>query len=264
MGGYEPDSSHMSKEEFFGKQFLNSPHVERFMAYDNFLRKHLNKQEKILSIASGRCVNELSLLDDGYKDIMCSDLEMLPAYLATKALFPDFRFIPLNILESPASQKYDAVIALSLIYLFDEQEFDIFLKHVMDSVEKGGTLILDSAGSPDNFLSFIIHDIVLKFETYFASLKIFIRSLGRARIGVTIQDFGYRRTDKDIIKASEKVGLKLIDQKDYVFLNEFRRSKILRRLVRPGSFVEKLFVRMGKRIPYTRMFYFRKPDENFI
>jgi hypothetical protein len=263
MGGYKPDDSYGSREDFFNKH-LNGLHAERFANYDKFLRKHLKKEDRILSVASGRCVNELYLLNDGYKNITCSDLEMFPACSATKTLFPDFRFTALNILDAPAPQKYDSIIALSLIYLFDEQEFNAFLSNIADSLEEEGAFILDSAGAPDNFLSFIIHDIILKIEVYFIGFLDFLRSSGKRKLGVTVQDFGFRRTDKDIIEASRKAGLKLFNKEDYGFLNDFRRSRTFRRLVKPGSFIENTFAKMGKRIPYARMFYFRKVKEQTV
>lgn len=263
MGGYQPDDSYNSKEEFFNKH-LKGLHAERFANYDKFLRKHLKKADKILSVASGRCVNELYLLNDGYKNITCSDLGIFPACSATKTLFPDFRFMTLNILDASAPQKYDGIIALSLIYLFGEQEFDAFLGNVADSLEEKGSFILDSAGAPDNFFSFIIHDIILKIEVYFTGFLDFLRSSGKKKLGVTVQDFGFRRTDKDIIEASRKAGLELFDKEDYGFLNEFRRSKTFRRLVKPGSSIENMFAKIGRRIPYTRMFCFKKVKEQSV
>jgi hypothetical protein len=260
MGGYQPDDSYSSREEFFNKH-LNGLHAERFANYDKFLRKHLKKEDKILSVASGRCVNELYLLNDGYKSITCSDLGIFPACSATKTLFPDFSFMTLNILDAPSPQKYDSIIALSLIYLFDEQEFDVFLSNVADSLEEEGAFILDSAGAPDNFLTFIIHDIILRVEVYLSGLFDYIKSLGKRKFGVTVHAFGYRRKDNDIISVAEKAGFQLIEKVDYGFISEFRRSKIFRRLVNPNSSIEKIFMRIGKKVPYTRMFYFRKTNK---
>lgn len=260
MGGYESDSSYDSKESFF-KKHLSGVHAERFANYDEFLRGHLKKNDEILSVGSGRCVNELYLLDSGYKKITCSDLGVFSAYSETKALFPEFSFTPLNILESSAPKKFNAVISLSLIYLFDERDFDSFLRNVADSLQEGGVLILDSAGAPDNLLTFIIHDIILRSEVYLSGLFGYIKSLGKQKFGVTVHAFGYRRKDSDIISAAERAGFQFIEKIDYGFISEFRRSKIFRRLVKPNSSVERIFMKIGVKVPYTRMFYFRKANK---
>ena len=263
MGGYESDSSYDSKESFF-KKHLSGVHAERYANYDKFLRGHLKENDEILSVGSGRCVNELYLLDSGYKKITCSDLGVFSAYLETKALFPEFSFTPLNVLESSTPKKFNAVISLSLIYLFDERDFDSFLRNIADSLQEGGVLILDSAGAPDNLLTFIIHDIILRAEVYLSGLFGYIKSLGKQKFGVVVHAFGYRRKDSDIISAAEKAGFQFIEKTDYGFTNEFRRSKTFRRIVKPGSSIENMFAKIGRRIPYTRMFYFRKVKEQSV
>jgi hypothetical protein len=69
MGGYGVDDSYQSKESFFHKYFQ-----DRYVDWDNYLRRNLHKDDEVLSIASGRCINELRLLNDGYS-ISCSDLK---------------------------------------------------------------------------------------------------------------------------------------------------------------------------------------------
>lgn len=86
MGGYQSNGSYTDKAAFFDKYFLNY-HTGRLVYYDRFLRKHLRKDLDIISIASGRCANELCLMEDGYK-VTCSDLDYFDALEATKGLFP--------------------------------------------------------------------------------------------------------------------------------------------------------------------------------
>jgi hypothetical protein len=73
IGGYHPDGAYGSKTTFFGKYFHNY-HRGRLEYYDLFLRKHLKKGDRILSIASGRCANELYLSEEDYH-IICSGLK---------------------------------------------------------------------------------------------------------------------------------------------------------------------------------------------
>ena len=77
IDGYGVDDSYQSKESFFHKYF-----VDRYVDWDNYLRRNLHKDEEVLSIGSGRCINELKLLNDGYS-ISCSDLKIIQSYDAS-------------------------------------------------------------------------------------------------------------------------------------------------------------------------------------
>jgi len=258
MGGYGSDDAYRSKESFFNKYFWNY-HYGRLECYDNFLRKSLKKNENIISIASGRCANELYLMENGFS-VTCSDLEFFEAYAETKSLFPGFNFITHDILSGPLKQKYDVVICLSLIYLFDEYELSLFFRNVFDSLDNEGRLILDFGGSPDNFMSYMLHDVFLKYETKMARLLKFLLT-GKWQ-GFVIKHHGYRRSDNEIIAAAQKSGFELLAQENYAFVTEFRRSYIFNKLVKPASFVEKVFGIIGRSIPYIRMGHFRKtPDK---
>lgn len=248
----------MQASLLFSISTLGGYHLGRLENYDNFLRKHLRKNKHVLSIASGRCANELFLMEDGYS-ITCSDLGYPSSFQQTKTLFPNIDFVEMDILEVPPSVKYDAIIALSLIYLFDESDFGKFFKNVSDSLNVNGSLILDSAGSPDNFLSFFIHDILLKYETCL------VRFLKRRRRhdGLVIKDHGFRRTDIEIIELAKKYNLELVVQENYGFLVEFARSGIfskifLKRAISLGSITNRVFSFIGKGVPYTRMYMFKK------
>jgi hypothetical protein len=197
MGGYDADDGYKSKVDFFNKYFFGY-HLGRLQCYDEFIRRHLNKEDDTLSIASGRSANELYLMEDGYR-ITCSDLDISDElYRETANLFSKFKFHRLNILQSPAPVPYDAVLNFSLIYLCDDVKLRTFFRHVSQSLKSGGKLILDSAGSPDNFLSYLIHDCLLKWEqTILLRTK---RLFTTSRLeGVVIKHHGFRRTDDEIV-----------------------------------------------------------------
>lgn len=254
IGGYGSDSACRNKSDFFNKYFWGY-HDGRLECYDDFLRHHLSKDEEILSIASGRCANELYLLEDGYR-IVCSDLQASEANNEAKNLFGHYEFLELNILEDEPAKQYDAVICLSLIYLFNQGELDIFFRKVNNLLKPGGRMLLDSAGSSDNLCSYLIHDVLLKYE---AKMKWMVKSLlNRKRLGFIVKHHGYHRTDTEIIITAWKNGFKLDDQMDYAFLTEFRRSGLLRRIIKSGNIIEKIFEKLGKNIPYIRMFNFKK------
>ncbi len=52
MGGYKENKFYENKKVFIDR-FLRG----RFYYYNNFLNKNLDKEKKIISIASGRCIN---------------------------------------------------------------------------------------------------------------------------------------------------------------------------------------------------------------
>ncbi len=254
MGGYSIDEAYKSKTDFFNKYFFRY-HYNRLEDYDKFLRKHLNKRGEILSIGSGRCANELFLLKDGYR-ITCSDLKKISIYDYTKALFPKFEFTELNILFGPATKKYDSVISLAVINYFDEQEISMFFQNVFLSLKAGGGVILDSAGSTDNLLSYLINEILLKYETYLIRL---IRLLTKGgNYGFIIKHHGYRRTDEEIVNIAQQSGFELIDKENYGFTTDFKRSYLLRKLINIHPEIERMFSCLGRNIPHIRMLYFKK------
>lgn len=71
MGGYNAENGYGNKEEFFRVYFYSQL---RFKYYHDYLKENLKKSEKVLSIGSGRCINELLLAEEGF-DITCSDLD---------------------------------------------------------------------------------------------------------------------------------------------------------------------------------------------
>lgn len=176
---------------------------------------------------------------------------------STINLFPQFRFIRLNILQSPALETYDVIINLSTIYLFDDVKLRTFFSNISQSLKSGGKLILDSAGSPDNFLSYLIHDCLLKWEQ-----SIFLRTkrlFTASRIeGLVIKHHGFRHTDDEIVTAARQAGLKLQDKDNYAYLTEFQRSYFLNKLIAASKTAENAFNIIGKYVPYIRMFCFNK------
>lgn len=102
MGGYETNGAYQDKEALFKKYFFGFQ-SHRLEYYDAFLRRHLRKEGEILSLASGRCANELALIEEGYS-ITCSDIQ-------SKELFPRFEFIQQDILAGPSQKRYNGWVA---------------------------------------------------------------------------------------------------------------------------------------------------------
>lgn len=254
MGGYGTGDSYKSKEDFFDHYYYKFQYG-RLECYDDFIRKNLNKKHDIFSVASGRCANELYLMQDGYR-ILCSDLKTIDVHRRTKALFPDFSFIEFDVLKDDPLDTYDAVLILSLIYLFDEQQLMTLFDKVGKLLKQGGYIILDSAGPPDCGLINFYHDTYLRYET---KLYAMLKSIAhKKRLGVIKKHFGFRRTDNEILNIAQRSGFELVSKRNYDILSEFRRSFIFNRLIREDSPLEKIFQPLCRMAPYIRMFCLQK------
>ena len=249
------DNPYQNKELFYKTYFYNY-HQGRLEDYDDFLLKFLNKNDKVLSLASGRSANELRLIDKGY-NIYSSDLYKFKWYLKTKSLWPNYRFKILDITKTPSSKTFDSVISLSLIFIFNDQQLNKFFQNVNKSLNKNGYLYLDSAGSPDNFLNYIIHDVILKYEAYLITIikNIFFKNVKKT---VIKKHHGFKRNNKKIIEFAKNNGFKLIKLKNYSYLTDFKRSYFLNFLINRIPFSKFFFNSLGSYIPYVRMFSFKK------
>lgn len=247
-----------SKINFYKHYYYNF-HKGRLKYYDKFLSENLNKNNQILSIASGRSANELRFIDKGYR-IDCTDLYKFKWYNNTKKLWPNYRFYNFDILKNSSKKKYDTIMVLSLIFMFNDKNFDKFFININKSLKSDGYLILDSAGSTDNFGSFFIHSIILKFEIYIIWIIKYLTNFDSSKFSIVKQLHGYRRTNQEIIDKAKENGFKLIKLKKYSFLTEFKRSYILSFIIENVPLVKYISKKLGKKIPYIRMFLFKKAN----
>ena len=167
MGGYDVDDSYQSKESFFQKYFQG-----RYVDWDNYLQRNLHKDDEVLSIASGRCINELKLLNDGYS-ISCSDLKIVPSYDASIQLFGTFPFLVLDILREHPDKEYDGIICLGFGYSLNKDDLEKFFRNVNKGLSRGKFILLDSGGGRDNLFSLFWDVIFLPIE-----YKIFHSNVG--------------------------------------------------------------------------------------
>ncbi|NVK17834.1 MAG: hypothetical protein HWE30_03995 [Methylocystaceae bacterium] len=251
MGGYHSTEHYNDKNSFF-KYYYNG----RYISWHTFISKRINNQNNIFSIASGRAITELKLIDEGHQ-ITCSDLNIPNAAKQSKALFPDLEYIRFNILTDQFKKEYDSIICLSLIYTFDDEELDTFFSQVKTGLKKNSTLLLDSSGATDNLLTYLLHDVLLKYETYM--IYLILRLIGRKRFVHKFQS-GYRRTSKEIIRMANKHNLVLKRQENYEFLHDLQRSRIILFILKQFPFTKKFFTKIGEKIPYVRMFELIKID----
>ncbi len=255
VGDYNENEYYKNKRLFFEKYL-----VGRYKLYTTFVRKHLSKKEKILSLGSGRCIFELPLLNDGY-NITCSDLKIPGCYEASKKIFCNYKYIKLNILEDNLDQKFNSVICISIVFLFTKKELEIFFGKIYNLLESGGFLIIDPGGSKDNLFSLIYDKIYLPVESYFIFLlsKLF----GRQYV-LFKKHHGYRFTDNEFTKLAKENGFDLLQMNEGDYQQELYRSKLLSFLKRKFLISRHIFEILGRPIPFVRIFKFKKKNEKNI
>ncbi len=249
MRGYKIDDSYKNKQMFLDKWFHG-----RYPSYDSFIRKFISKNENILSLACGRCINELKLIEEGYS-ITCSDLEVPSCYIPSKDLFGEFEFERLDILEGCPSRRYEKIICIGLIWAFNEDEMDIFFKNVYQGLESKGVLILELSVSPDNLLSFFFHDIYLRLESN--ALRMITSVFGKSYKRI-MDIHGYRYKTKEIIQIASQNHFEMVDLLACEPLVEFQRSPLLGRLIDKSSLIRKIMSIIGMCIPYSRLFALKR------
>ena len=259
MGGYER-VGYDSAEQFFQTHLDASP---RHLCYQKFLSAHLPKDSRILSIASGRAINEMRLVADGY-DILCSDLE--PVWPdETRRLFPGYRFMRWNALGDPLpAERFDAVTCLGFIYLLDSDGLDRFIARVSGLLRPGGMFVLDAAGSsPEAFLANLLHEVYVPCEAWLVCgikniMNLCRQSRSNSLMVVRRKHHGYRYGDREIVAAASAQGLKVEAAEHMDFETEWTRSRFYNHCVRRVSLARHGFLAMGKAMPYVRMFAFRR------
>lgn len=247
MGGYAPDDAYQSKEQFFARHLEAHP---RLVAYDRYLQRSVSKGETILSVASGRCANELKLMETIGCNIICSDLREPPCLAASRLLFPYLRFAPLDVTSDGPPGVYDSVLSLSLIYALDDRQLEAFFSFVITALKPSGRLLLDLAGSPDNLPSFMLHDVFLPAEARVIAAYRTLRHRTRHRVEQTTH--GYRRTLEDVVRVARRAGLVVTHCHEDGFDLDFRRGVLLSRVASTNLGVDML-TRIGRRMPYIRM-----------
>lgn len=249
MGGYSIEEGYGSQEEFFKRYFYDVPNHYKY--YHQYLAGHLEKSKKGLSIGSGRCVNELLLIRDGFQ-IICSDLEHY-CKEGTSRIFPDLEFCEFDITKGPFREKVDYVISLGVLFLFDEEQLIRVFAHVAESLKPGGVFIVDPGGAQDSPFVYLIDEMFCRMEGLVKSGLRRNGSPGR----LARKHHGFRSKNKEIIAVAEKAGFKLQELSCFDDTTEWNRSWAMRKL--PDS----LKTSIGKNIPYVRLFNFLKKSSVF-
>jgi len=250
------------RQEGFSSQseFIKTYYEENFVRlkkYDEVLKSILRQDEKVLSIASGRCVSEILLIDAGY-DVTCSDLDTIGK---VKELFPELHFVRYDVTKGPFPDiRFDTILVIQLFYLFDQTQLEDILRNLKSSLIAGGRLIVDISGAQDNFLTYVIDNCIGWYE---AHLKGFILTcFKKRRLRVKKKHHGFRYTDKEFVALVEKAGFKLRQVYRADHRTELERSYIIRRLAQRAKMFRELVEFVGQTAPYLRIFIFEKNHES--
>ena len=249
MGGYESNEFYQDRDKFFSKYLRG-----RFVNYKNYLENNLVGDEKIFSIASGRCINELLLIEKDF-NVTCSDLDIPKSYYSAKKIFGDFNYKTLDILNSFTQERYSCILSLGIVYAFSKNELEKFFTNINKSLEIDGILILDSSSSANNFLTFLFDRIYLKLENFLISLILNI--LGKKN-STGIRHHGYKFTNSEIIELAKKKVFEIVHKNSQDYLTEISRSKIVNKLIKYIPISKYFFLLIGRFMPYLRFFKFKK------
>ncbi|SVE19653.1 uncharacterized protein METZ01_LOCUS472507 [marine metagenome] len=74
---------------------------------------------------------------------------------------------------------------------------------------------------------------------------------------------GFRRTDEEIVESARRSGFEFVSREDFDFIDEFRRSVLLNRIIGRSSLAQRIFSILGRWNPYLRVFKFKKISNNF-
>jgi len=248
--GYDSNRYYQNKELFF-EFYLKG----KFLIWDKYLKKNLHPNTKILSIASGRGINELSLISNNF-NVTCSDIEIPKCYEKSKKLFGNFNYINFNILTDTINEEFDSIYAISVFYIFSYSELEKIFYKINKILKKDGIFILDLGGSEYNLISFFFHEVYLVIEAY---IIYYLSKLLNKKIGLKVDNnFGYRRTNREVIKLANQFGFELIDLNEYDYLNELKRSILITKIIKFFPFSKKFFIFFGQKLPCIRMFKFKK------
>ncbi len=232
------------KEEFFAEHYRLRYHK----LYQPYLEKHIEPGEKGLSLASGLCINELLLREKGH-DIVCSDVKDYWDR-GIYRIFPDFKFEKMDALQFSLPEPVNYVIALALLYLFDEENALKFFKNVADNLKPGGHLYMDPSGAEDNFFTFLLDDVLCPADAF---LQLCLKKAMGRRASLVKSRHGYRYKNEEIIALAGRAGLKLAD----LYIDD-HVTELKDRLLLFNRLPDNIAAVFGRLMPYVRLFNFVK------
>lgn len=251
--GYSDPCGYDSVASFVERYFIGYQ-LGRLEYYLPILKSAIPQNSKILSLASGRPVIEALMSELGY-EVTCSDLEVFREFEKVKNLFPDLEYRKLDVVVDEIPAGYTTILALGLLYLFDEATLRQFFRKVAEGVAPGGLVVVDSAISPDTMTSYIIHDVLLRSEAY---LKKFYYQLQGRKAVVKKVTYGFRKRHSEIFRIANEVGLAHFQTFSTGVSIELNRSYILRTLMRAIPGMSYLLKLIAHDAPFVNVYAFKK------
>ena len=195
--------------DFFNKDF--SKYI-----YNNLSQKLSGKN---LSIGSGWGHLEYHLSKKF--DITASDINKEYANYNTKV-----NYIITDILskEFISNIKYDNAFAPGIIYLFNNDELNIFFENVKKTLKDNGNFYLFFRSKDSFFINFL-DNYILPFENL---IKYLLKIIKRKKIKIQRNHHGFRRYNYELEKVISQNEFIIMSTEKLMFKAEYNRSKILK------------------------------------
>ncbi len=247
---FKSTKSYNSKKKFFKEYFL-----EEHNTYFNYLKKKLKKNDKILSIGSGRGALELKLYDLGFKKITLTDLEVPAGQKKLNRIFKYVKYKKFNLFKNKTKKKYDVIICMNLLYAFNKDQIRSFFISCSKLLNKNGKLILSPGLAPISLTNLFYNFIYLQLECFLFFLYFKIK-------GKEVTLFKYHHGF--LFKKNEIIDIALtnnftLSEKVFRndFLSEFRRSLFLRKFINKDFKKNIILKTLGRFIPFANIHYFK-------
>ena len=247
---FKSSKGYNSKKKFF-KEYL----LEEHKAYLNFSKKKLKKNEKILSIGSGRGALELKLYDLGFKKITLTDLEIPTGQKKLNKIFKGVKYKKFNLFKDKTKKKYDVIICMNLLYAFNKSQIKLFFISCSKLLNKNGRLILSPGHAPIGLTNLFYNFIYLPLECFLFFLYFKIK-------GKKVTLFRYHHGF--LFKKNEIIDIALtnnfiLSEKVFRndFLSEFKRSLFLRKFINKDFKKNKILKILGRFMTFANIHYFK-------
>jgi hypothetical protein len=120
--------------------------------------------------------------------------------------------------------KYDNAFAPGIIYLFNDEELDIFFKNVKKTINDNGNFYLFFRSKDSLFINFL-DNFILPFENL---VNYCLKIIKRKKIKIQKNHHGYRRFNYELEKIMMQNEFKIVSAEKLMFQGEYNRSKILK------------------------------------
>ncbi len=119
--------------------------------YRFVLKNVTDKNKKILSIGCGMAGLEMKLLQEGYS-VVCSDLKIYPFHHFLKKLFPESRFLEIDMFHPQQLEElFDVVIMTGVLGYCSPENLQRLFQILSGFLKKNGEIIVDDLVSPPSF-----------------------------------------------------------------------------------------------------------------